>query len=154
MLPVNFLTDLSPLHAADAAAAIIIAEDGRYLMQLRDDIPCIFYPGFWGCFGGAVSSGEEPLAALRRELLEELEFEAKDCMRFFGYDFDLSAISGQKYYRHYYLVETTETDARQFVLHEGAAMKWFSLGEILALANVTPYDAFALWLHGARRRLA
>jgi hypothetical protein len=52
MLPKHFLTDESPLQTGDAVAAIIVVEDGRYLLQLRDDIPRIFYPGFWGCFGG------------------------------------------------------------------------------------------------------
>ncbi len=59
MLPANFLTDNRPLRASDAVAAIITVEDGRYLMQRRDDIPGIFYPGHWGCFGGAVAAGEK-----------------------------------------------------------------------------------------------
>jgi 8-oxo-dGTP pyrophosphatase MutT (NUDIX family) len=153
MLPANFLTDGSPLHCADAVAAIIVADGGRYLMQLRDDIPRIFYPGFWGCFGGAVSAGEEPLTALRRELHEELEFAPKDCAKIFSLDFDLSGVTGRKNYRHYYVTSTTEAEVDRFILGEGAAMKLFTPGEIFALANVTPYDAFALWLHSARGRL-
>jgi hypothetical protein len=58
MLPHNFLTDTEPLRGENAVAAIITDERGRYLMQLRDDIPGIFYPGYWGCFGGAVSAGK------------------------------------------------------------------------------------------------
>ena len=72
-IPANFLADRHPLRGEDAVAAIITVEDGRYLMQLRDDIPRIFYPGHWGCFGGAVGSGEDGLVALQRELAEELE---------------------------------------------------------------------------------
>src|SRR5262252_4231561 len=60
-MPMNFLADSQPLRGEDAVAAIITVEDGRYLMQLRDDIPRIFYPGHWGCFGGAVSAGEDAL---------------------------------------------------------------------------------------------
>ena len=52
-------------------AALLVLDDGRYVMQLRDAIPRIFYPGHWGCFGGAVEAGEEPEQALRRELAEE-----------------------------------------------------------------------------------
>src|SRR5262244_3716729 len=55
-IPANFLTDSHPLRGEDAVAAIITVEDGRYLMQLRDDKPRIFYPGHWGCFGGAVGA--------------------------------------------------------------------------------------------------
>jgi 8-oxo-dGTP pyrophosphatase MutT (NUDIX family) len=77
---------------------------------LRDDIPGVFYPGFWGCFGGAVAPGEEPLAALRRELREELEFEAGACTKLLSLDFDLSGMSGGKSYRHYYLVSATAAE--------------------------------------------
>ncbi len=154
MLPDNFLTDESPLETADATAAIILAGNDHYLLQLRDDIPGIFYPGFWGCFGGAVGLEEEPTAALKRELLEELEFEAKNCTKLLSLDFDLCAINGRRNYRHYYLVTTTEAEIGRFVLREGTAMKLFTPAEIFALPNVTPYDSFALWLHLARRRFA
>ena len=43
-----------PLAPKDAVAALIVLDDGRYLMQQRDDIPGIFYPGYWGLFGGAI----------------------------------------------------------------------------------------------------
>ena len=36
----------------DAVAALLVHEDGSYIMQLRDSKPEIFYPGHWGCFGG------------------------------------------------------------------------------------------------------
>lgn len=153
MLPKHFLTDESPLQTSDAVAAIIVVEDGLYLLQLRDDIPRIFYPGFWGCFGGAVSSGEEPVAALMRELREELEFEPKDCHKILSLDFDLGGINGKKHYRHYYLATTTQAESGRFVLREGAAMKLFTRAETFALANLTPYDAFALWIHSAGARL-
>jgi 8-oxo-dGTP pyrophosphatase MutT (NUDIX family) len=153
MLPVNFLTDGGMLEAADAVAAVIVAEDGRYFMQLRDDIPGIFYPGFWGCFGGAVAPGEDAAAALKRELHEELEFAAGECRKILSLDFELLAITGRKNFRHYYLVETTAAEIDSFVLHEGADMKLFTPAELFSLANVTPYDAFALWLYGARVRL-
>jgi 8-oxo-dGTP pyrophosphatase MutT (NUDIX family) len=154
MVPKHFLTDKSPLQIGDAVAAIIVAEDGRYLLQLRDDIPHIFYPGFWGCFGGAVSCGEKPVAALTRELREELEFDPKDCPRFLDLEFDLHGISGKRHYRQYYETTTTLTEISSFVLREGAAMKLFTSTEIFALENLTPYDSFALWLHIARDRLS
>lgn len=153
MLPKHFLTDENLLQTGDAVAAIIVVEDGRYLLQLRDDVPRIFYPGFWGCFGGGVSSDEEPTQALKRELREELEFEPDDCAELLSLDFDLRGINGKKHYRHYYIATTTQAECGRFVLHEGAAMKLFTSAEIFALANLTPYDAFALWLHSARARL-
>ncbi|NMG61182.1 NUDIX hydrolase, partial [Geitlerinema sp. P-1104] len=35
-------------------AIAILHQNGRYLMQLRDDIPTIVYPGQWTFFGGTV----------------------------------------------------------------------------------------------------
>ena len=153
MLPANFLTDDSLLETSDAVAAIIATPSGQFLMQLRDDIPRIFYPGFWGCFGGAVGLGEDPATALARELREELEFSPTDFSKILSLDFDLSKITGKKNYRHYYLVRADEKDVDGFTLHEGAAMKLFTPDELFALANITPYDAFALWLFAARGRL-
>ena len=58
--------DLEPV---DAVAAILVDEDGRYVMQHRDAYPHIFYPDHWGCFGGAVESGAcgmgSPLISIR-----------------------------------------------------------------------------------------
>jgi hypothetical protein len=31
---------------------------GRYLVQLCDSKPTIFFPDHWGCFGGAGEAGE------------------------------------------------------------------------------------------------
>jgi 8-oxo-dGTP pyrophosphatase MutT (NUDIX family) len=153
MSSVHFLSDASPLQMADAVAALIVVPDGRYLLQLRDDIPKIFYPGYWGCFGGAVNAGEDPRQALKRELFEEIELEVRDCKKFVGLNFDLTEAGGGTYYRDFFEVNTTEDEIKRLVLHEGVEMKLFTSAELHALPNVTPYDSFALWLHGARGRL-
>jgi 8-oxo-dGTP pyrophosphatase MutT (NUDIX family) len=55
-------------------AMAIIHRDGKYLMQLRDDIPNILYPGVWGFFGGHLEPGEDPEVGLKRELIEEINY--------------------------------------------------------------------------------
>ena len=40
----------------------------------------------------------------------------------------------------------------RFVLHEGAEFRAYSAAEILLQARVTPYDAFATWMHYSRER--
>ena len=152
MLPVHFLTDNHPLRGDDAVAAIITVEDGRYLMQLRDDIPRIFYPGHWGCFGGAVGLGEDPVEALARELAEELEMPPTSVDEFVRLDFDLRKLGQKQCYRTYYEIKVTEDEVSRFVLHEGAEMRLFAPDELFD-QRLTPYDSFALWLHFARRRL-
>ncbi|MFZ9849387.1 MAG: NUDIX hydrolase [Vulcanococcus sp.] len=56
-------------------ALAMLHRDGRWLMQLRDDIPTIVAPGCWGLFGGHLDPGETPEQALRRELLEEISWQ-------------------------------------------------------------------------------
>jgi 8-oxo-dGTP pyrophosphatase MutT (NUDIX family) len=153
VLPANFLSDRSPLRGDDAVAALITVEDGRYLMQLRDDIPHIFYPGHWGCFGGAVGLGEAPADALARELGEELEMAMPAAAEFVRLDFDLTKLGQKRIFRIYYEVLLTEAEVSRLTLHEGADMHLFSAPELLALPHVTPYDSFAVWLHTARKRL-
>ena len=42
---------------------------GRWLMQLRDEIPGIVAPGCWGLFGGHLDPGETPEQAQKRGLV-------------------------------------------------------------------------------------
>jgi 8-oxo-dGTP diphosphatase len=51
-------------------ALALLERNGRWLMQLRDDVPGIVGPGCWGLFGGHLDPGETAQQALERELLE------------------------------------------------------------------------------------
>ena len=121
-------------------------------MQLRDAIPEIFYPDHWGCFGGALNDGEVADDALRRELREELEFSASGMRVFTRFDFDFAPLGQKRVYRIYYEVPVSPRAYSRFVLHEGAQFRAFSAREFLSLPRVTPYDAFAVWLHCRRER--
>lgn len=132
---------------SDAVAALLTLDDGRYVMQLRDDIPGIFYPACWGCFGGAIEPGETPEVALQRELREELEFEVGEARRFTRFDFDF-APHGHGIVNRIYFEARVPADAfDRFVLHEGSAFRAIVGNELLSGMRVTPYDAFAIWMH-------
>ena len=149
-----FVSDAGQLNPSNAAVAILLLEDGRYVMQLRDNIPNIFYPGHWGCFGGAVEPGESPLRALKRELVEELEFTAKRPSRFTRFQYDLKRFGRGKIDRIYYEVLVTREEFKRFVLHEGKAFKAFTGPQLLCEKRLTPYDAFAIWLHCKQGRIS
>jgi 8-oxo-dGTP pyrophosphatase MutT (NUDIX family) len=135
------------LRPSDAVAALLVHEDGRYIMQLRDAREDIFYPGHWGCFGGAVERGEDTAAAMQRELKEELEFVPGGLRRFTQFDFDFAPLGHPKVYRLYYEVAVSDAAFKRFVLHEGAEVRAFEGAELLSSHKVTPYDAFAVWMH-------
>jgi 8-oxo-dGTP pyrophosphatase MutT (NUDIX family) len=72
---------LSPVEVAIA----ILYQDHQFLMQLRDNIPGIIYPGHWGFFGGHLDPGETPEVAMRRELLEEIGYAPPTLTKFHSY---------------------------------------------------------------------
>lgn len=57
-------------------AIAILYQGDRFLLQLRDDIPTIAWPGHWAFFGGHLEPGEAPDTAIYRELLEEIGYAA------------------------------------------------------------------------------
>lgn len=144
-----FVASEAELEPVDAVAAILLDGAGRYLLQHRDLLPHIFYPDHWGCFGGAVEQGEDPVQALLRELKEELELEAAPAQvaLFTRFDFDFRPLGKGKVYRAYYEVRMASGGTSKLRLHEGQAIGEFEGEEIFGLPRVTPYDAFALWMH-------
>ncbi len=141
-----------PLQLGDAVAALIIDEQGRYLMQARDDKLGIFYPGHWGIFGGSIDAGETKEEAMRRELQEELCFEPERIEPLQDLSFDLFGMGGGRYVRHYYKTSIRSDNLSKLTLREGRAMKLFSAPDLLTKELVTPYDSFAIWLHYSAHR--
>ena len=143
-----FLGSRTTLRPAHAVAALLQLSDGRYLMQLRDSNPDIFYPEHWGCFGGAVDPGEVPTAALVRELKEELAVNVvpSDVTRFTEFTFDFGFAGDGIRLRTYYAVTLPQAGLDGLVLGEGADLAAFEAERLLAMTRVVPYDAFALWM--------
>ena len=122
-------------------------------MQLRDPRPDIWYPGHWGCFGGSLEAGEEPLAALRRELKEEIELQVLEAPLISRLDFDFAPLGLGKASRTYFLVEIPLEAVAGLVLHEGQRMEALSYEQLVSGIPVVPYDAFALHLLHSRRKV-
>ena len=56
---------------------LIVADDGRVLLQHRDDRPDVSGAGLWGFFGGRVERGERTSQAFLREMREELSWQPR-----------------------------------------------------------------------------
>jgi 8-oxo-dGTP pyrophosphatase MutT (NUDIX family) len=146
---------LTPLTPADAVAAIILVQDS-YLVQLRDSNPEIFFPGQWGCFGGALEIGETEERALARELREELCLElAETRFSYFSrFVIDFGFAKCGQVFRSFYEVRIEPSHLAVLQLREGAAMQTFAAASLLnGEVPLTPFDSFALWLHISRERL-
>ena len=148
--------DDTSLCPGDAAAAILIAPDSRYVLQLRDSKRGIFFPGRWGCFGGTIEPQDANIEqGLVRELREELGLDVSvDALTYFtNYTFDMSFCGVGVIYRKFYEVRLTDEQMRALRLGEGSDFRAFTAREALSTLNLTPYDEFALWMHASRRRL-
>jgi 8-oxo-dGTP pyrophosphatase MutT (NUDIX family) len=150
----RYLEPVGPLKPADAVVAIIIDEFGRYLVQLRDSKPTIFFPDHWGCFGGAIEPGETDWQCLARELKEEIELDISSLpvSHFTTFSFDFGFAGGSVIRRTFYEVRATAASLRNLTLREGRSMQIFAGPQLLAM-QVVPYDRFALWMHCYRAEL-
>lgn len=135
-----------------ASAALIVTPGGRYLMQHRDEKPGIFFPGWWGCFGGAIEAGETALDAIRRELLEELAWTPRRLEHFATLGLDFSFAGHGATPRHFFVAELRKSELGGLRLAEGQGMDLIPGERILATPRVIPYDATVIWQHLSRHR--
>jgi len=136
-----------PLVPHPAVAALLVTPDRRYLLQLRDDIPGIWYPDHWGLFGGAIEPGESPEQALMREVEEELGVVPTSYRYFTRLTFDFGFAGLGSMPRDFFEVTLPSSDPADLTLGEGRAVAAHSPAAILRDLRVVPYDAFALFLH-------
>ena len=103
-------------------AIAILYQNNQFLLQLRDNIPNIVYPGHWGLFGGHLEAGESPEIAVKRELLEEIGYMPSKLVKFDCYP-DATAI------RHVYYAPLA-VELNTLVLHEGWDMDFLTIDQI------------------------
>ena len=106
----------------------ILYQDGRFLMQLRDDIPTIVHPGIWGFFGGHIEPGEDATAGLLRELDEEIGYSPEQVALFRQ---QTEARTHDRVRRYYFYGELC-VPISDLVLSEGQDMALCSPAEIQA----------------------
>ncbi|MBW4688830.1 MAG: NUDIX hydrolase [Komarekiella atlantica HA4396-MV6] len=107
-----------PVHVAIA----ILYQENKFLMQLRDNIPGILYPGYWGLFGGHIEPGETPDVAVKREILEEIGYIIPPF-------FEFGCYSDEKVIRHVFQAPLL-VELNQLVLNEGWDMGLMTLEDI------------------------
>ena len=134
-------------------AALLYTPDGRYLMQQRDRSAGNRFPGWWCCFGGGVAAGESPVAALRRELQEEIGFEARGLHSFTELTVALPFAEPCLERILYFGVELPADDIAGLRLAEGAAMALWRPQALAREESVVPWDLAAVLMHARRDAL-
>jgi 8-oxo-dGTP pyrophosphatase MutT (NUDIX family) len=151
----RYLEPQGPLKPANAAVALIVDQQGRYLVQLRDAKPTIFFPDHWGCFGGALEPDETDERCLEREIDEELGLDLRQCAvsHFTTFTFDFGFAGGSVIHRAFFEVKADAASLANLTLREGHEKRLFPGPELLAM-QVVPYDRFAIWMHCYRKELS
>jgi 8-oxo-dGTP diphosphatase len=98
--------------------------ESQFLMQLRDDLPHIVFPGIWGLFGGHIEPGENAAIGIRRELLEEIGY-APSQLNLLGEQSDGKV-------RRYFYYGELRVPMSELRLTEGQDMALCSVAEIRA----------------------
>lgn len=111
---------MTKIHVAIA----ILCQDGKFLCQLRDDVPNIRYPGNWALFGGHIEPGEIPEVAVLRELKEEISY-APASVSLFCCDVEGDVV------RHVFHSQLS-VDVKDLVLLEGWDLKLLTPDDIRA----------------------
>jgi 8-oxo-dGTP pyrophosphatase MutT (NUDIX family) len=113
-------------HKEFAHAVILVS--GAYVLQLRDDIPGIAYPGMWTLFGGALEPDEEPGHGLRREITEELGIMLNGCRLL--WQVDRFSEFWRQPVRHWFFVADATDEWPSHVVREGKAAGLFRFEEL------------------------
>lgn len=129
MPPLILNNGVPPIEVAIA----ILVQGERFLMQLRDDIPGILYPGHWGFFGGHLDPGETPEAALLRELDEEIGYRPAQVMPYVSHwgDGHASPQCDRRVIRHVFVADL-DVPVHQLNLAEGWDLGLLDANEVQA----------------------
>ena len=110
---------------ADGVAALVCDDAGRVLLEREYRYPVNEI--IWQLPGGLVDAGEEPLAAMQRELAEETGYEAAE-WEFLGSFWDNPALSAMQV--HIFIARqpsrsaATNYDEAEFIISEWRPWEW------------------------------
>ena len=123
-----------------AYAGIVLTQNRKILLQLRDNKSGVLNPGTWGTFGGGIEDGETPVEAIIREVKEELD------INLVAKSLNIISKGTSLKGRAFFIFKARFPTGQKITLREGQEARWFSIDEALKLSNVVPHmkDLFIL----------
>lgn len=117
------MTEAEQTERPRQVAGVILHQDGRVLLQHRDDKPEIRWPGAWAIFGGHLEDDETPEEGARREIEEELGLRLEGPMPLVYHQ----TVGNRE--RYFYAAELT-VEPEALTLNEGQGMALLSREEL------------------------
>ncbi len=121
----------------------IITKKKKYLLQFRDNKKNIFFPNYWGLFGGRLNKDEKNSIGILREIKEELNLEVKIRKEIMRIDYDMIGYKKKRKLTYY---ECYTKDFSKLILFEGKRFKFLAFNELKRL-KIIPMDYVAINAH-------
>ncbi len=122
----------------------IIVKDNKYLLQLRDNKKNIFFPNFWGLFGGRLEKDETFENAIIREIKEETNLDVRAQKKIFKTQYKMIGLK-KKRELNYCECQVVKNN-NKIILSEGKKYNFFLFEQIKRL-KIIPMDFVAISTH-------
>lgn len=114
-------------------SVILENKERKLFLQKREEKKDIWYPGYWGLFGGKVESGESKGQACKREMLEELNLTIGKAIIIKEYEFENGRLDVLSKVDRF-------IEKEEVTLSEGLSYQLFSYSSVFNLRKLVPYD--------------
>ena len=121
----------------------IITFKEKYLLQLRDNKENIFFPGFWGLFGGRQDNNEKEKLAVKREVKEETNLNVLILSQILSVNFHMIGLKKKRKITYF---NCKIKKSPKITLNEGQKYNFFSFNELKRL-KIVPMDFVAINCH-------
>jgi 8-oxo-dGTP diphosphatase len=116
------------MEVLSGVAIILYIKEGRKILMQHRSADAPRFPNYWSCFGGGIEAGETPEEAIRREMIEEIEYTLQSPRLI---DRDIYPEKDRQIISHTFIEEYDPS--QPIVLHEGQGYGWFTIAEALTL---------------------
>ena len=126
-----------------SVGAIISDGEGRILLQKRSNSDTIFYPGFWGLFGGEIEPNESAYEAVKREINEEIGLNRSDFVHFLDLLVGTPSVNGYRM-RSFFGLIISNLECDNLKVMEGDDGCFFHLNRLPPVIQIVPFDLAAI----------